>query len=176
MHARDALESVLTDPIDNCMKHYFEILQQKLSHVTNSTVDSILGFEFLPQRRPRILLQIAAHISGAARYYKHMTNSKHRMGVCIHPVFGGWFSIRGCFVFKQLLVPHLEPKMAPNVVPDEHRQAELLRLFNEHWQDNSYRDIIPVKTRYSSLQIHFYTLKPRERRHFIETTILPMLK
>ena len=127
----------------------------------------------MPHRRPKILLQTAAHISGAAFYYK-IQNSKQRLGVCIHPTYGGWFGIRGAFIFKQLLVPDLQQKLPPDLVSPE-KQTELLHLFNDRWQDMSYRSIIPVKSRYSPLQIEYFALKPKDRIEFIQNTIFPTL-
>lgn len=138
-------------------------------------MEKIHDFELqMPYRRPKILLQTAAHISGAAYYYKP-SNSMHRLGVCIHPEYGGWFGIRGAFVLKQTLAPDLKYQLPHNVIPDEEGQRHLLELFNEHWQDWSYRDVIPTKARYSELQKEYFTLKPRDRIDFIKRKILPIL-
>ena len=130
----------------------------------------------LPHRRPKILLQTAAHVSGAAFYYKPQL-SQHRLGVCIHPQYGGYFGIRGAIIFKQLLVPELDLLKSPpqDVVPPE-KQQELLHLFNDRWTDMTYRNIIPVQCRYSDLQMAYFALKPKDRIDFIKSTILPLLR
>lgn len=138
-------------------------------------VEVIHDFELhMPYRRPKILLQTAAHVSGAAYYYK-IQNSTQRLGVCIHPNYGGWFGIRGAFIFPQLLVPDLPQCLPPDVVSPD-KLVELLRLFNDHWRDGAYRNIIPVKARYSPLQIEYFSLKPKDRIEFIKETIFPMLQ
>ena len=142
--------------------------------MTNSAIDTIHDFELnMPYRRPKILLQTAAHISGAAYYYKSQ-NLKHKLGICIHPLYGGWFGIRGAFIFYQLLIKDLPPKVPLNVVPKD-KLVELLNLFNERWKDSTYRDIIPVKNRYSPLQMQYFALKPKERAEFIKSHIYPIL-
>jgi len=126
----------------------------------------------MPQRRPKVLLQTAAHVSGAAYFYKIQ---REKLGVAIHPMFGGWFAIRGVFIFPQLLAPDLTPKEPVNVVQSREKQIELLHLFTERWQDMSYRNIIPVQCRYSPLQIEYFSLKPKDRIEFIKSSIVPIL-
>lgn len=130
----------------------------------------------MPSRRPKILLQTAAHVSGAAYYYKMTANNKQRMGVCIHPAYGGWFGIRGAFILRDLLVADLPLTLPPDVVPTKEQQAELLRLFNDHWRDMSYRNCIPVKCRYSPLQVQYFALKPKDRVQFIKSTLFPLFQ
>lgn len=191
----DASNVVYGDPIDKCMQHYFGALKQvrsdpfsttihlilislqELTLATDSQIDVMHDFELeMPSRRPKILLQTAAHVSGAAYYYK-VTSGKQRMGVCIHPAYGGWFGIRGVFLLRDLLVPDLPLTHPPDVVSGEEQQAELLRLFNDHWRDMSYRDCIPhIKATYSPLQRQYFALKPKERIDFIKRSLLPLLK
>lgn len=173
----DASNALYRDPIDRCMQHYFATLKQELSSATASAVDVIHDFELeMPSRRPKILLQTAAHVSGAAYYYKMNVNSKQRMGVCIHPAYGGWFGIRGAFILRDLLVADLPLTLPPDVVPSKEQQAELLRLFNDHWRDMTYRNCIPVKCRYSPLQVQYFALKPKDRVQFIKGTLFPLLQ
>lgn len=147
-----------------------------MSHSIRSDVDVIHDFELnMPSRRPKILLQTAAHVAGAAYYYKRLNTSKHRLGVCIHPKFGGWFGIRGAFVLKDVHAPSLQPPQPIDVVSPE-KQSALLEMFNERWQDWSYRDIIETQAKYSPLQIKYFTLLPRSRIEFIKSTILPQLR
>ncbi|XP_046916999.2 cyanocobalamin reductase / alkylcobalamin dealkylase [Dermatophagoides farinae] len=166
------------DPIDQCMRHHFDILAKEISSTLNTEVDKIHDFELLmPYRRPRVLLQTAAHVSGAAYYYRLPRRDKnvHKLGLCIHPEYGGWFGLRGVFVFKQILVPNLERKPPANVIPDIMQQEALLKLFNERWRDGSYRDFIQVKSRYSDLQFKYFSLEPRQRFEFIRKEIYPKL-
>lgn len=127
----------------------------------------------MPFRKPRILLQTAAHVSGAAFYYKQRDNGRHRMGVCIHPRYGGWFGIRGVFIFGQFTAPNFPLRMPPNVVAED-EVDNLLELFNEHWTDYRYRDIIPVECKYSSLQREYFALVPKKRMEFIRSRLLTL--
>ena len=60
-------------------------------------------FELLPNRRPKILAQTAAHVSGAVRLFQEGDVAPELLAdicspkvypVCLHPRFGGWFAIR----------------------------------------------------------------------------------
>lgn len=130
----------------------------------------------MPFRRPKVVLQTAAHISGAAYYYKSK-NENYRLGVCIHPQYGGWFGLRGVMILKDILLPDLIKKLPQNTIPDQSDQEELLKKFNEEWSNdqNIWRDFIPVKSRYSQLQFDYFNTKPKDRLEFIHTKIYPML-
>ncbi|XP_054161447.1 cyanocobalamin reductase / alkylcobalamin dealkylase-like [Oppia nitens] len=164
-----------SDPIDECMKYHFNLLKEKLSAFS---VEVIHDFElFMPNRRPRVLVQTAAHVSGAAFYYKpdfisDSTDISHKLlGVCIHPLFGGWFAIRGVIVFKSLNNVSLKARQPIDVIPGIDSKKRLLLNFNYHWKDWSYRDVIPVLKKYSDLQIKYFSLKPCERKEFINYLI-----
>ncbi|OTF77514.1 hypothetical protein BLA29_005561 [Euroglyphus maynei] len=166
------------DPVDQCMRHLFDLLAKETASTLCTEVEKIHDFELLmPYRRPRVLLQTAAHISGAAYYYRlpKLEKNVHKLGLCIHPEYGGWFGIRGVFILKQIFIPDLIRKQPVNVIPDIQQQEALLKLFNERWRDGSYRDFIPVKSRYSELQFKYFTLEPRKRLEFIRQEIFPKL-
>ncbi|CAG2117389.1 unnamed protein product [Medioppia subpectinata] len=60
----------MLDPINHCMKHYLNKLCMTLSR-HSSSVEVIHDFDLqMPNRRPKVLAQTAAHVSGAAFYYK----------------------------------------------------------------------------------------------------------
>ena len=147
---------------------------QKIETQFKESVDVIQDFELqMPSRRPKVLLQTAAHISGAAYYYKRLDRfKKHLLGVCIHPKYGGWFGIRGVLIFRNVQAPNLTECSPVDVLPDEDSQARLLCLFNDEWQSGQYRDIIPVEKRYSQLQIDYFKHKPKDRIQFIKHNIL----
>lgn len=84
-------------------------------------------------------------------------------GVCIHPKYGGWFAIRGLLLFPDIEVPFLEQPAPVDCVSTEEKRIELLELFNFHWQDGRYRDIIEVKERYSEEQKAYFATPPAER-------------
>lgn len=153
--------------------------------MTKSEIDVIHDFEIqMPSRRPKILMQTVAHVSGAAYYYKEKSDrsetntepKRRQMGVCIHPKYGGWFGLRGVFILREIQRSELMPKQSLDVVPDNQDQQRLLKLFNEQWYSGLYRDIIPVKERYSDLQLEYFTLKPKDRIEFLLKRISPIIE
>ncbi|CAG2121996.1 unnamed protein product [Medioppia subpectinata] len=126
----------------------------------------------MPNRRPKVLVQTAAHVSGAAFYYKPdviegISASDRLLGVCIHPRFGGWFAIRGIVVFTSLTTDSLERRQPKDVIQALELKKKLLYKFNIDWKDWSYRDIIPVVKKYSDLQIKYFSLKPCDRKEYL---------
>ena len=91
-------------------------------------------------------------------------------GVCIHPKYGGWFAIRGLLLFPDVQVPFLEQPAPVDCVSTEEKRTELLELFNFHWQDGRYRDIIEVKERYSEEQKTYFSTPPAERFRLLGLT------
>ena len=61
----------LRDPIDECMLHYFSLLAPRL----NTDVVTLHDFQLSPARRPKILVQTAGHVSGAATFYQPKVSS-----------------------------------------------------------------------------------------------------
>lgn len=76
------------------------------------------------KREPKILVQSMGHAAGMARYYQvadvlHASDSSgvledyfgddvqktRRIGVSVHPIYGGWFTFRGVLVFPNLSCP-----------------------------------------------------------------------
>ena len=49
------------------LKLYICVLLQKFSEID---VEAIHDFELLPSRRPKVLVQTAGHVAGAAYYYQ----------------------------------------------------------------------------------------------------------
>ena len=117
--------------------------------------EMIHDFDFvLPSRRPRVVLQTASHVSGAAFHYDFRRELRHRLhdidalvknrkllGVCIHPKFGGWFGLRGVAVFPSLEDESLEKKSAEDVLHDDLKKLWLCEEFNLRYFDNRYRDV-----------------------------------
>ncbi|XP_059163025.1 cyanocobalamin reductase / alkylcobalamin dealkylase-like [Physella acuta] len=157
------------DLLDRCMKTYFAKVHEMFPE---DEVEIIHDFEMTPSRRPKILVQPASHVSGAAYYYTTKSLDpnpfdKKMYGVCIHPKFGGWFALRGVFIFKNILCPNL-PRVEPvDCVPDQESKVKLLKLFNEQWKDWTYRDIIPVEKKYSEDQKEYFGTEPKDRKPLI---------
>ncbi|XP_077306915.1 cyanocobalamin reductase / alkylcobalamin dealkylase isoform X2 [Lithobates pipiens] len=57
----------LQDPIDQCVAHHMTLAKE---HFPSHQVDIIYDYELHPNRRPKVLMQTAAHVSGAAYYYQ----------------------------------------------------------------------------------------------------------
>ena len=89
-------------------------------------------------------------------------------GVCLHPKYGGWFAIRGVFIFHDVLVPDLEQRPPPDVLPDETDRVQLLERFNYHYEDWQFRDIIEPEARYSDLQKKYFFTPPGSREVVIK--------
>ena len=162
-----------SDPLDRCMKLQFD---QMKALCASHDVYSLQDFELLPTRRPKILVQTAGHVAGAAYYYQlsdvenpPWEGKKKIYGVSIHPLYGGWFALRGVLVFRDIQVAELSRKQPPDCVRSESRRVELLEEFNFHWQEWRYRDIMdqPVKQRYSEDQQKYFGTKPALRRELV---------
>lgn len=169
-----------SDPLDQCMKDYFSGL--KHGPFSSDDIEVIHDFELHPSRRPRVLIQTAGHVAGAAYYYQRSDvdadsdpwpQSKKVFGVSVHPRFGGWFALRAVLVFKNVQVPDLEQKSPPDCVVGNEKRIDLLRSLNESWQDWRYREItsFPIVSRYSEDQKRYFGTPPSERGPIIEDII-----
>ncbi|XP_065564745.1 cyanocobalamin reductase / alkylcobalamin dealkylase-like isoform X2 [Artemia franciscana] len=99
----------------------------------------------------------------------HLKSLEHRIyGVCLHPRYGGWFALRGVIVFPDVLVGDVpRPTPVDTLVSDE-KKKELLEKYNFNWEDWSFRDVIPVESRYSELQKQYFSTVPAERTSIVE--------
>ncbi|XP_056133234.1 cyanocobalamin reductase / alkylcobalamin dealkylase [Lampris incognitus] len=164
----------VSDPIDQCVKHYINsAISQSFP---GQNVDVSYDYEMLPSRKPKFLAQTAAHVSGAAFYYRqsdvndHPWGKKKMFGVCVHPRFGGWFAIRALLVFRGVTVgsEFVQPT-PPDCVPSREDRIQLLESFNLRWQDWSYRNIVaPVQT-YSKIQRDYFSTPPAQRFALLKT-------
>ena len=169
-------DDTILDPLDECMKRYFATIQRDFSQHKFVVIQD---FELHPDRRPKVLVQTAGHTAGACYYYQRQDlqegdpwpESKNIYGVSVHPQYGGWFAFRGVLVFPDVKVPNLAQVSPPDCVPTNEMRVDLLRKFNENWQDWSYRDVLnkPIREKYSEEQkIYFGTFPVRNR--------IPLLK
>ena len=161
------------DPLDQCMKGVFKTIKKEFSEFK---VEGIHDYEMHPNRRPKILLQTAGHISGAAYYYRQEDLKTSQVGnklygVSIHPKYGGWFAFRGVLIFEDVLCPSLERKKPTDILVTEELKYEALKRFNNNWKDWTYRDIIKTEARYSDEQKQFFITPPAERRELIQNFI-----
>jgi len=160
------------DPIDQCMLHYFSLVTSQIPDV-----DSLHDFQLGPSRRPRILVQTAGHVSGAVRFYQPRdiaglgTGTKY-YPVCHHPIWGGWFALRGVLVFKNVTA-EMKKKEPSETLSDE-QAMQLVKMYNENWQDWRWRDVgLEDKdhVRYSDLQMKYFETLPAERFEIIENIV-----
>lgn len=169
-------EDSFRDPLDECMLHIFSKVTQTIPNT-----EALHDFQLGPTRRPRILVQTAGHVAGAVRFYKPsmFSDLKPKEGsklfsVCHHPNLGGWFALRGVFIFKDVLVEKdgLERREPPNQLTDADAK-ELLELYNNHWQDWRWRDVGRSESspRYSNLQKQYFETLPADRLSLINNVL-----
>lgn len=163
--------SGLFNPIDECMIYHLNYIKQLFP---NMNIEIIHDFEMHAGRRPKVLMQTVAHVSGSAYYYQRSNlkvdpwnPNKKIYGVCIHPKYGGWFALRAIIIFKDFICSYLLKKEPEDIVP-ENKKQELLEKFNYNWESWSYRDIIPVSERYSEEQKKYFATKPGQRLKIID--------
>ncbi|KAI5623574.1 methylmalonic aciduria and homocystinuria type C protein-like [Silurus asotus] len=156
------------DPIDQCVAQTINSCVSECLHDQN--VEISFDYEMLPSRKPKFLAQSAAHVAGAAYYYRPSDvqdppwGNKKMFGVCIHPRLGGWFAIRALLVLKGVEMGEaLQQVPPPNCVSSREARIELLERFNLRWKDWTYRDIIPVEERYSPQQKEYFITSPDQR-------------
>ena len=161
----DSSATIKRDPLDECMLSYFE----KFKKFEN--VKTMHDFELAPNRRPKILVQTAGHVSGAVRFYQASDIKNNRIKpdkklypVCLHPQYGGWFALRGVVIFERVTVPNLVRLTPPDILKTSEEISHLLELYNDHWRDWRFRDVIPVQEKYSGNQRTYFELPPGEKR------------
>lgn len=165
--------SGLKDPIDECMMYYLSQVKE-MFHDNDVTV--VHDFEFHPNKRPKIVMQTIAHISGAAFLYHPTFVTDHAWeekvyGVCIHPKYGGWFALRAVVFFDDLSCPDLQKPLPYDVVPNNEDRVKLIDLYNYYWEDWQFRDIIPVAEKYSDMQIKYFSTPPGQRDEVIKSIL-----
>jgi len=155
------------DPLDQCLAEWFQSCKRLFPRWE---IEAIQDFELYPTRRPKVLVQTAGHVAGAAYYYQRSdvpspdpwTDKQKIFGVSVHQKYGGWFALRGILIFKDLLAPGLQPKEPVDCVRTREKRIELLEKFNFNWQDWSYRDVFEgdVEERYSEQQKLYFETEP----------------
>ena len=162
--------SSLQDPLDQC---FTSVLKKICLLLSEYEIDVIHDYELHPTRRPKILVQTAGHVSGAAYYYQPSDDdrkiwpNKKIFGVSLHSVYGGWFAFRGALVLRNNMCPNLTMKEPRNVI-NQQQKIDLLEAFNFHWQDWSYRDVSSPEERYSDLEKKYFLTKPADRFELIK--------
>ncbi|KAK3091481.1 hypothetical protein FSP39_020157 [Pinctada imbricata] len=160
------------DPIDQCVAYYFSQVMQAYS---DYEIDAIHDFEMNHNRRPKVLIQTVAHISGAAYYYQRADvvddpwpESQKICGVCVHPRYGGWFALRGVLIFKDVIYSDLQQTPPTDCVPGQRQRISLLEKFNFNWKDWTFRDVIEAEQKYTEQQKDYFATRPGDRQKVIE--------
>lgn len=162
------------DPLDQCLR---EELRHLAGLFPSYQVEVIQDYELLPSRRPKVLVQTAGHVAGAAYYYQRTDvdpqpwNEKSKIfGVSMHPRYGGWFALRGVLLFHGLLVPGLMQQEPVDCVSSREMRIKLLEKFNYCWRDWTYRDVTEreILERYSDQQRTYFATEPRDRFDLIK--------
>ena len=158
------------DPLDQCMR---DVFQNIIKSFPDCAITCIHDYEVHPNRRPKILVQTAGHVSAAAYYYrqeelKKQPSGQKLYGVSIHPKYGGWFAFRGILIFENVACQDLIKTLPEDVVKTDEQKLELLKKFNFSWKDWSYRDVIETPSKYSEEQRLFFMTPPSERKSLME--------
>ena len=162
------------DPLDSCLKDWFTRIKDIFPE---HDVEVLQDFELHVTRRPKVLVQTAGHVSGAAYYYQREDVSpepwderQRLFGVSVHPKYGGWFALRGVMIFKDLLASGLVQQQPVDCVSSREGRIELLEKFNFHWRDWSYRDVTDctIVERYSEDQRTYFATEPCKRFELIK--------
>ena len=168
-------ECELPDPLDQSMTHHLNnIISDPL--LRPYEVQLLQDFEVHTNRRPKVLVQTAGHVSGAAYYYQRSDVTKqpwqHKekiFGVSVHPVYSGWFAFRGVIVFPNSTVEFLKKVLPQDVLScKDDLKIDLLTKFNKCWQDWSFRDVPKAQQTYSYLQREYFLTQPADRFQLIK--------
>ena len=167
--------SCTRDPIDQAVQ---EKLGEMKYILTENVTEIIYDFELQPNRAPKILMQTAGHISGAAYYYQRSDvpahtwgNEENIYGVSMHPKFGGWFAFRAVAILN-ISAPDLLPRLPSDCVKSNERKIELLNRFNKQWQDWTYRDMSDeIVEKYSDKQRLYFGTEPKYRGEVVKQMV-----
>lgn len=171
----DSYISGTVDPLDRCIR---KTMDSVTTIFPQYRVEFIQDSELMPNRRPKVLVQTAGHIAGAAYYYQRTDVNPQQWstaspiyGVSIHPNYGGWFALRGILIVPGVLVPNLVQHEPIDCVYSPEKRVELLDKFNTCWQDWSYKDVIErgmIVERYSKKQKEYFATIPKDRFKLIQ--------
>lgn len=139
------------DPVDSAVKSILEPL------FPNQRI--IYDYDMRPNRLPVMLMQTAFHVAKAGVYYQQCDidveklpeklKKRKLMGCCIHPEFGGFFSIRAAIITDSTdQVNHNEINDPVRLSTDQ--ATELLVELNTDWQ----KGIVKIKNSSKLNQAH----------------------
>ena len=101
-------------------------------------------------------MQTACHVSGAGQFYQtddcdqnllpDSLKGKKLFGCCIHPEFGGFFSMRAAVFTGIAASDDLQQKKSVQLKLTVAQITAILAEFNTNWQAGEWRRIRPVFT------------------------------
>ena len=99
----------MQDYIYQSKKKEFEDMKCQLEKF-DKEIQKFHDYQLHANRRPKVLVQTAGHVSGAVRFYQESDADPTLVEgklfpVCMHPKYGGWMALRGIFVFPNISVP-----------------------------------------------------------------------
>jgi len=172
------------DPLDQCMKETLDSVAASVASLAGR-ISVIHDFELWPNRRPKVLVQTAAHVSGAVTFFRPddvedqtllaPVKASKVYSVCLHPELGGWFAIRAVIIAEEVKAPQLSVSRAKISLSQE-EIAHLLVLYNVCWQDWRFRDVIPAEETYSDQQKDYFKTPPAERETVVQKIVTNYLK
>ncbi|CAE1172260.1 MMACHC [Acanthosepion pharaonis] len=126
----------------------------------------------------KILVQTAGHIAAGAYYYQRRDvipdpwpKNKTIYGVSIHPLYGGYFSLDAVIILRNIYDPKMIKKPPPDVVKSHAKRVELLTLYNDYYQNQKWRDIIPVQRKYTDEHMKYVMTYGEERENYVKRLI-----
>jgi len=183
----DKEEAVIMDPLDDSMVAAFGLAIMELDKLgAGISVDSFHDFQLHPSRKPKVLVQTAAHVAGAVQYFhksklpdsvqeRDFAKESKLAGVAVHPVYGGWFAIRGVFIFKDVVLSEKNRLRRPpplNLIPEEDKVVTLLKEFAYNWEEDKWRTVYEgtssPQLEYSQNFKDFLSSTPGERWGFLK--------
>ncbi|KAI6659044.1 Methylmalonic aciduria and homocystinuria type C protein-like [Oopsacas minuta] len=166
------------DPLDQAIINKLQDINTILPDELKNII-ILYDFELQPNRAPKILMQTAGHISGAAYYYQRSdvpadtwSEGDNIYGVSMHPKYGGWFAFRAVIIIEHAIAPDLLPREPVDCVKASDRRIELLNRFNKNWKDWTYRDMVDSIERYSEDQKLYFGTLPSERGEVIKKILV----
>lgn len=172
----DNKEKVIHRSWEKFIRYNMKKVQWKLKEAYNLTIpdeDIMYSFDYA-YGHAKILVQTAGHVAGGAYYYqrKDVTpdpwpKNKAIYGVSIHPLYGGYFSLDAVIILRDIHDLEMKEKAPPDVVKTPTKRAVLLTLYNSCYQNQEWREIIPVERKYTKEHMEYESTYGEERDKYV---------
>lgn len=176
----DYKEMVVHKSWEKFIRYYMEKVQQMLKEAYHLKIpDEDIMYSFDKEcEHAKILVQTAGHVAAGAYYYQRgdvipdpWPKNKTIYGVSIHPHYGGYFSLDAVIILRDIHDPGMIEKPPPDVVKSYAKRVELLTLYNDCYQNQKWRDIIPVQRKYTDEHMKYVMTYGEERENYVQTLI-----